>query len=55
MSKTEIIRDVPTQEKARLQKQYEELGAIVVWSDQGGGKWTLTATFPSTAKGPSGD
>ena len=55
MTKTEIIRDVPTREKARLQRQYEELGATVVWTDQGGGKWTLTASFPPTAMGPGGN
>lgn len=54
MPRTEVIRDVPTDQKARLQRQYEELGATVVWTDQGAGKWTLTATFPRGGKRSGG-
>ncbi len=55
MPRTEVIRDVPTDQKVRLQTQYEELGATVVWTDQGSGKWTLTATFPPGARRSGGN
>jgi hypothetical protein len=44
--RTEVIRDVPTDQKARLEDDFRAAGATVAWTDQGGGKWTLTATFP---------
>ncbi len=47
--KTEIIKHVPTKEKARIEADYLALGATVVWTDEGGGLWTVTATFPATA------
>lgn len=45
-ARTEVIRNVPTSQKPRLQKQYEDLGATVAWTEEPGGTWTLTATFP---------
>jgi hypothetical protein len=45
--KTEVIRDVPEYRKARLEKQYLDLGWSVAWTRQADGKWTLTATFPA--------
>jgi hypothetical protein len=50
-AKTEVIRDVPEDQKVRLDKDYKDLGATVVWSQQADGKWTLTATFPATSGG----
>lgn len=46
--KTEIIRDVPEAQKARLESDYRAAGATTVWEKQANGKWTVTATFPAT-------
>ena len=47
--KTEIIKHMPTSEKARIEADYLALRATVVWTNEGGGLWTVTATFPATA------
>lgn len=44
--RTEVIRDVPADQKARMEDDYRSVGATVAWSEQANGKWTLTATFP---------
>jgi hypothetical protein len=48
--RVEVIKHVPTAEKPRLEADYRALGATsVAWTDEGGGLWTVTATFPATA------
>jgi hypothetical protein len=44
--KTEVIRDVPDDQKTRIEADYRSLGASTKWEEQPDGKWTLTATFP---------
>jgi len=46
--KTEVIRDVPESQKARIESDYLAVGATTVWEKQANGKWTVTATFPAT-------
>jgi len=47
-ARTEVIPNVPEDQKARLEADYRSVGATVVWSKQTDGKWTVTATFPAT-------
>jgi hypothetical protein len=47
----ETLRNIPTAEKARLEKDYKLVGATVTWKDQGNDLWTLTATFPDSTTG----
>jgi len=44
--RVEVIRDVPAEQKARIEDDYRSVGATVSWAIQGNGRWTLTATFP---------
>lgn len=46
--RTEVIRDVPEDQKVRLESDYVALGATVTWQQQANGKWTITAAFPPT-------
>ena len=44
--RTEVIRDIPDDQRVRLEADYKSLGASIKWEKQPDGNWTLTATFP---------
>jgi lysozyme len=51
MSTAVVITDIPADQKDAVVKLYKDAGATVQVLDQGGGLYTITATYPDAAAG----